>query len=33
VQATAQIVWEVHRCIPCGGAIEAIMIELGVKRR
>jgi len=24
--------WEVHRCIPCGGDIESIMVELGVKR-
>jgi hypothetical protein len=24
--------WEIHRCIPCGAAIEAVMIELGIKR-
>ena len=24
--------WEVHRCVPCGAAIERVMVELGVKR-
>jgi hypothetical protein len=24
--------WEVHRRIPCGGSIESVMIDMGVKR-